>query len=269
MAVHAHPDDESSSTGGVLATYSAAGVRTVVVTCTNGEYGDGPGGVKPGEEGHDPEEVKRIRLAELEEACGILGVSHLELLGYHDSGMVDWTFKDAEHAFCQVPLEESVGRLVALFEAYRPDVVITYDHEGAYQHPDHVQASLVTMAAVEQTGIPQKAYFTGMRRGRWDEVRRILEEQGVELPAPPPRDEAWERRIAEAEAKITTTVDCGERVEQKRKALAAHASQIQQSWFGKLPDEAYGHIFGAESFVRVLDRTGAPTPETDLFAGIA
>src|SRR3982751_3206794 len=100
MAVHAHPDDESSSTGGVLARYSAEGIRTVVVTCTNGEYGDGPGGVKPGEEGHDPESVAKTRLVELDQAIKELGVTHLERLGYHDSGMRDWEYKDQEHPFC-------------------------------------------------------------------------------------------------------------------------------------------------------------------------
>ena len=90
MAVHAHPDDEASSTGGVLATYAAQGIRTVVVTCTNGEFGDAQGGVKPGQDGHDEQAVARQRLAELRESCAILGVTDLELLGYHDSGMPDW-----------------------------------------------------------------------------------------------------------------------------------------------------------------------------------
>src|SRR5260221_10159266 len=87
MAVHAHPDDESSSTGGVLATYSDEGVRTIVVTCTNGEFGDGPAGLKPGEEGHDRAGGALTTLAELREACKHLGVTHPELLGYHDSRM--------------------------------------------------------------------------------------------------------------------------------------------------------------------------------------
>src|SRR3954471_17866430 len=90
MAVHAHPDDESSSTSGVLARSAAEGIRTVVVTCTNGELGDAPGGIKPGEASHDEQEVARIRRAELEAACVLLGVSDLELLGYQDSGMDDW-----------------------------------------------------------------------------------------------------------------------------------------------------------------------------------
>ena len=105
MAVHAHPDDESSSTGGVLARYADEGVRTVVVTCTNGELGDAPGGIKPGDEGHDEAEVARIRLGELKRACETLGVTHLELLGYHDSGMVDWEHKDRPDVFCNVAVD--------------------------------------------------------------------------------------------------------------------------------------------------------------------
>ena len=111
MAVHAHPDDESSSTGGVLARYADEGVRTVVVTCTNGELGDAPGGIKPGDEGHDEAEVARIRLGELERACETLGVAHLELLGYHDSGMVDWEHKDRPDVFCNVAVDDAAERL--------------------------------------------------------------------------------------------------------------------------------------------------------------
>src|SRR3954454_21542478 len=150
MAVHAHPDDESSSTGGVLGMYGDEGVRTVLVTCTNGELGGAPDHVKPDEEGHDEKEVAKVRLAELRSAVEILGVSHSELLGYHDSGMPDWRFREREDAFCNVPRAESEGRLVALFERYRPDVVITYDDNGGYNHPDHLQAHRITVAATEQ-----------------------------------------------------------------------------------------------------------------------
>ena len=82
MAVHAHPDDEASSTSGVLARYAAEGVTTVVVTCTDGRCGDGPDGVKPGEPGHDPEAVVAVRRRELEASCATLKVTHLEMLGY-------------------------------------------------------------------------------------------------------------------------------------------------------------------------------------------
>src|SRR5260221_296304 len=119
MAVHAHPDDESSSTGGVLATYSDEGVRTIVVTCTNGEFGDGPAGLKPGEEGHDTADVAQTRLAELRESCKHLGVTELETLGYHDSGMPEWEYKDNPQAFCNVPLDTVIDRIGALIEMRR------------------------------------------------------------------------------------------------------------------------------------------------------
>src|ERR1700751_3085830 len=105
MAVHAHPDDEASSTGGVLAAYFAQGIRTVVATGPNGEIGDAAGGVKPGQNGNDEQEVARQRLAELRESCAILGVTNLELLGYHDSGMPEWAFKDRAGTFCTIPEE--------------------------------------------------------------------------------------------------------------------------------------------------------------------
>jgi LmbE family N-acetylglucosaminyl deacetylase len=268
MAVHAHPDDESSSTGGVLARYAAEGVRTVVVTCTNGEYGDAPGGIKPGEDGHDPDDVARIRRDELERACATLHVTHLELLGYSDSGMVDWEYKDRGDVFCNVPMAESTERLAKLYELYRPDVVVTYDEAGGYNHPDHVQASRLTFAALEATGIPKKAYLIARRRRDWANLRTVLEEQGVELPPLPEPSPERLKMMEEAEARITTDVDVSAFVDQKRDALATHASQIAESWFGKLPAEAYHAMFGTETFIRVHDTTGAPVPEDDLFAGL-
>src|SRR3954447_13341616 len=181
MAVHAHPDDESSSTGGILARYSDEGVRTVVVTCTNGELGDAPGGIKPGEAGHDEAEVARIRRGELERACETLGVAHLEMLGYHDSGMADWGDKDRHDVFCNVAVDDAAARLSGLFERYRPDVVVTYDELGGYDHPDHIHAARVAMRAVELTGIPSKAYFTAFRRSMFERFRETLEEQGADV----------------------------------------------------------------------------------------
>ncbi|MEN3272706.1 MAG: hypothetical protein V7636_1467 [Actinomycetota bacterium] len=268
MAVHAHPDDESSSTGGVLARYAAEGVRTIVVTCTNGEYGDAPGGIKPGADGHDPDEVAGLRRNELEKACAILGVTHLEMLGYSDSGMPDWEYKDRADVFCNVPIEESTERLVKLYELYRPDVVVTYDEQGGYNHPDHIQASRLTMAALEATGIPRKAYLIARRRRDWAGLRQILEAQGVELP-PLPEPSPERLRMMEAqEALITTEIDVSGFVDQKRDALQTHASQIAESWFGKLPAEAYRSVFGNETFIRAHDTTGASVPESDLFAGV-
>jgi LmbE family N-acetylglucosaminyl deacetylase len=267
MAVHAHPDDESSSTGGVLATYSDEGVRTVVVTCTNGEFGDAPGGIKPGQDGHDEDTVAQIRLGELRQATKILGVSDLELLGYHDSGMAEWDYKNRPDAFCNVPAAEVTGRISALIEHYRPQVVITYDDKGLYQHPDHVYASQMAQAAVAATGIPAKLYLSTIRGSSWGKLREALREAGVEMPDMTLTDEQ-QAQVAATEAAITTTVDIRPVLSRKRDALMAHASQIQESWFAKLPPELAEEVFGLESFIRTRDTTGAPVPETDLFAGL-
>ena len=267
MAVHAHPDDEASSTGGVLATYSAEGIRTVVVTCTNGEFGDAPGGVKPGEDGHDEQAVAQLRLSELRQSAKILGVTHLELLGYHDSGMPDWDYKNRPDAFCNAPFTEVTGRISALIERYRPQVVITYDDKGLYQHPDHVYASRTAQAAVAATGIPAKLYLSAIRGSDWQKVQDALRELGADVPDMTLTPEQRQQQ-AEIEARITTTVDIRPVLSRKREALFAHASQIQESWFSKIPPEIAEATFGYENFIRARDVTGAPVPEDDLFAGL-
>jgi LmbE family N-acetylglucosaminyl deacetylase len=268
MAVHAHPDDESSGTGGVLAKYSAEGIRTVVVTCTNGEFGDAPGKIKPGEPGHDPDQVAKLRLTELHTAIDYLGVTDLEILGYHDSGMSDWDYKDQPNVFGNVPLDVVSARLSDLMEKYRPQVVVTYDDNGGYDHPDHLHASRAAVAAVKATGIPSKLYLTAMRRSRWAEMWQALKDAGEEVPDFGEIDEEAVRRMDESEARITTTVDIRPEMDLKNKALRAHASQIEESWFSKIPPEVAVKIFGDETFIRAMDRTGAPVPETDLFAGL-
>ncbi len=267
MAVHAHPDDEASSTGGVLARYSDEGIRTVVVTCTNGEFGDAPGGVKPGQDGHDEAAVAELRLAELRQSGKILGVTHLETLGYHDSGMPEWDYKDRPDAFCNIPVADVAARIGALIEKYRPQVVIVYDDKGMYQHPDHVHASVTAQAAVAQAGTVAKLYLSAMRASSWQKVREALREQGVDMPEIEITDE-MRRQIAETEQRITTAIDVGPVLIRKRDALQAHASQIQDSWFSQIPPDIAEEAFGHEYFMRVSDTTAAPVPEDDLFAGL-
>jgi LmbE family N-acetylglucosaminyl deacetylase len=268
MAVHAHPDDEASSTGGVLARYADEGVRTILITCTNGEFGDGPGGVKPGMDGHDEAAVAQTRLAELRESAKILGVTELGTLGYHDSGMPEWDYKDLPDAFCNVPEAEVAARIGILIERYRPQVVITYDDKGAYQHPDHVHASKAAAAAVTASGIPAKLYLTAMRRSDWRKIWEALRDQGVDVPDLSSVSPEVQRQMDEAEQRITTTVDIQPVLERKRDALLAHASQISESWFSKIPPEIAAQAFGRESFIRAINTTGAPVPEDDLFAGL-
>jgi len=268
MAVHAHPDDEASSTGGVLAAYSAQGIRTVVVTCTNGEFGDGAAGVKPGQDGHDEQAVAKQRLAELRESCAILGVTDLELLGYHDSGMPEWEYKDRPDAFCNIPQAQVVARLTGLIEKYRPQVLITYDDRGLYQHPDHVQASVCAQAAFAESGIPAKLYLSAIRGSDWRKINDALREAGVDVPEWEESPEALQQAI-EAEQRITTTVDIRAVLDRKRDALFAHGSQIgEASWFSKIPGDVAQEAFGREHFIRAGDTTGASLPEDDLFAGL-
>jgi LmbE family N-acetylglucosaminyl deacetylase len=267
MAVHAHPDDEASSTRGVLAAYSDQGERTIVVTCTNGEFGDGPAGIKPGENGHDTGDVAQTRLAELREACKHLGVTELELLGYHDSGMPEWEYRNNPEAFCNVPLEDVSAKIGALIEKYQPQVVITYDPDGIYQHPDHVHAARAAIGAVKKTGIPAKLYLTAMRRSEWQKVFEALREAGEDVPEWEMTEEE-QRQIAESEARITTEVDITPVLDRKRDALMAHASQINDSWFSKIPPEVVRSAFGRECFIRVRNQTQASVPENDLFAGL-
>jgi LmbE family N-acetylglucosaminyl deacetylase len=252
----------------VLARYSAQGIRTVVVTCTNGEFGDAPGQVKPGADGHDEVEVARLRLTELRDSCKILGVSHLELLGYHDSGMPEWDYRNRPDAFCNVPQELVAARITALIERYRPQVVISYDDMGAYQHPDHVHAARSTAAAVSSSGLPAKFYQIAMRRSDWRKVMEALREAGEDVGDFDEITPEMEKQMAEEEARITTTVDIQDVLSLKRDALLAHASQIADSWFSKIPPDIGEAAFGHENFIRVTDKTGAPVPEDDLFAGV-
>jgi LmbE family N-acetylglucosaminyl deacetylase len=270
-AVHAHPDDEASG-GGILASYSDQGVQTIVVTCTNGEYGDAPGGIKPGQPGHDPEAVARLRLAELEKSASILKVSDVETLGYHDSGMLDWDYKSSPDAFTNVPLETVAGRIGELITKYRPQVLVTYDDAGAYQHPDHVHASRAAQAAAAATGIPAKVYLSTMKGSNWRKIWDALRAAGEDVPSwdsdDSPEAKARAQRAIESEARITTTVDIRPVLERKRAALFAHGSQINDSWFSKIPPEVGEQAFGYEYFIRIADTTGAPLPEDDLFAGL-
>ncbi|HET9072365.1 MAG TPA: PIG-L family deacetylase [Acidimicrobiales bacterium] len=273
MAVHAHPDDEATSTGGVLARYAAEGVRTVLVTCTDGSCGDGPGGVKPGEPGHDREAVAAARLVELRRSAELLGVGSLELLGYRDSGMMGWATNDEPGAFWGMDVAEAAAPLVELMERHRPQVVVTYDANGFYGHPDHIMAHRIATAAAETSGVPAKLYHTAVPRSGLAEFAAALREAGVEPPGPSDREEG---QFAEAEEPdwgtpdelVTTAVDVSGYVDAKFAALAAHASQADNVFFLRLGPDLYGRFFGQEWFVRASDRSGAAVPEDDLFAGL-
>lgn len=263
MAVHAHPDDEVMGTGGIFARYAEEGIRTVLVTCTNGEQGDAPGGVKPGEEGHDDAVVAGLRLAELRESVAHLGIAHVELLGYRDSGMDGWDANGHADAFCNVPLEQPVARLAELMERYRPQIIVTYDENGGYGHPDHIQAHRIAVAAAEKTGIPDKLYYTAAPRGRVRELFDFMRDAGVDLNGFELPDD-----FGTPDELITSLVDVSPYVENKIKALKAHESQGENMFLLQMPEDAQQRAFSHEAFVRHLCRVAAPEHEDDLFAGL-
>jgi LmbE family N-acetylglucosaminyl deacetylase len=264
MAVHAHPDDEALGTGGVLARYADEGVRTVLVTCTNGELGDAPGGIKPGEPGHDVDAVIALRRRELEASCRVLGVSDLELLGYHDSGMEGWPQNDAPGSFWRTPVDEAGHRLAELMRRYRPQVVVTYDENGFYGHPDHIQANRITLAALAECGIPEKLYYTAVPRSALGELGKTLAAAGIDSPTEIEENPDF----GTPDELITTTVDCTAVAPRKYASLAAHASQSDNIFFLRLGEPLFAQVMGVEHFVRVQNATGSPIPEDDLFAGV-
>ena len=283
MAVHAHPDDESISTGGILARYAAEGVRTVLVTCTDGGCGDGVGGVKPGQEGHDRSAVVEARTAELRASASVLGVTHLELLGYADSGMMGWPENDAEGAFWGVPVTEAAGRLAELIRHYQPQVLVTYDPNGFYGHPDHIQAHRITVEADRQTGTAAKLYYTAVPRTRMAEFGRRLQELGLDFGDDADGGAAGDGHDGDdaergsaggreewgtPDEDVTTYVEVAGYADQKFESLQCHASQSDNIFFLKMGRDVFGELMGQEAFVRAFDRTGAELPEDDLFAGL-
>lgn len=276
MAIHAHPDDEASSTGGVLAKYAAEGHTTVLVTCTGGEVGEISDAALA-----TPERLAEVRRRELDESVRILNVTHLELLGYRDSGMMGTEDNTHPDAFAQADLDAAAGRLVALVRRYRPSVLVTYDENGFYGHPDHINANRIAVKAYEWAGDPArfpehglepwapfKLYYQAIPRSTMASFSRRLREFGIEPPMP---EEGDTERMpwGTPDELVTTTVDVSAYIDQKRQALFAHATQMgPEQFFVKLPTEIFDEVFGQEGYQLVNARVPAAPPEADLFAGL-
>ncbi|WP_256362102.1 hypothetical protein [Streptomyces sp. TRM70350] len=151
---------------------------------------------------------------------------------------------------------------------YRPDVVVTYDENGFYGHPDHIQAHRITMAALEMTALTPKVYWTTMPRSMMQRFGEIMREFHPDMPEPDPAEAAALAEIGLPDDEITTWVDTTAFSGQKFDALAAHASQGENIFFLKMGKERFGELMGMETFVRVQDATGEAVPENDLFAGL-
>ena len=150
LAVHAHPDDESISTGGILSKYSANGTRTVLAYGTRGEAGDilNPKFVSP----KPGLNIKKVRAIELAAAVKVLTVGMVYFLGYRDSGMAGSPENHHPLAFAQADIQEATARLVEIIRQVRPQVIVTYNEKGTYLHPDHIMANRVTLRAFQASG---------------------------------------------------------------------------------------------------------------------
>jgi len=274
MVVHAHPDDESIGTGGILAKYSHQGMKTVVVYGTRGEAGDilNTDFVSPS----PGLSIKEIRALELEKALKILHVESTYFLGYRDSGMEGSPENLHSQAFAQADLKEATGRLVEIIRRIRPHVIVTYNEKGLYGHPDHIMANRVTLSAFDAAGDPQferekklkpwnpaKLYYTAIPIGRLQTLHKWAIESGEELGFDP-------QVLGTPEEKITTTVDVREHVSRKLDALFCHQSQVRSdSFFRRIPDEWRDEVFGYEHFVCVKGCGTSHRKETDLFEGLS
>jgi len=260
LLVHAHPDDEAISTGGAMMKAKGEGHRVVLVTSTLGEAGE----IYNMDEKATRPRLGEVRTKELETAAKILGVDRLEVLGYRDSGMVGTPENDDPRSFHQASLDEAAAKLASILREERPDVVVTYDADGTYGHPDHIKAHLVTNAAldlVEKEGWqPRKVYFTAIPRS-------LMEKFMEQVPEEDRRNETI-RIIGTPDELVTTRVDVSEFVDRKREAFAAHVTQNDpNSWFTTMADQMYRMAFGTEYYRLAHGKPGSEVPEGDLFAG--
>jgi len=281
MAVHAHPDDESSKGAATMARYAAEGNEVLVVTLTGGERGDilNPAMDVPGIR----ERMDEVRREEMAEAARILGVQQT-WLGFVDSGLPEGDPLPPlpEGCFALEPLEVPTEALVKVIREFRPHVMTTYDENGGYPHPDHIKCHEVSMAAYEAAGDPeqfpdagepwevQKVYFShGFIRKRLVQFQEEYERRGEEFPMAEWLAK-WKTEQGDLMARVTTQIQCGDYFPQRDDALRAHATQIDPNGsFFAVPLDIQQKIWPTEEFELAKTRVHTAIPEDDLFAGIS
>ncbi|MDX3456565.1 N-acetyl-1-D-myo-inositol-2-amino-2-deoxy-alpha-D-glucopyranoside deacetylase [Streptomyces sp. ME02-8801-2C] len=275
LLVHAHPDDESINNGATMARYAAEGALVTLVTCTLGEHGE----VIPPELAHlTGAALGEYRLRELDEAMRALGVADHRLLGgagrFGDSGMMGLADNDDPGCFWQADVDEAAGYLVEAILEVRPQVLVTYDPDGGYGHPDHIQAHRVAMRAVELAAeagwsIP-KVYWNRVPRQVAEEGFARLEEAlpGLSFPKAAAIDDV--PGVVD-EDRITTALDGTAYAAAKAAAMRAHATQIEvaEPWFA-LSNQQAQPLFTDEYYELVRGDRGrhGAARETDLFDGL-
>jgi mycothiol S-conjugate amidase len=279
MAVHAHPDDESSKGAASMARYVAAGVEVLVVTCTGGERGDilNPAMDRP----EVRADLTRVRQAEMERARQVLGVGQ-RWLGFVDSGLPEGDPPPPlpEGCFALQPVEVATAPLVAAIREFRPQVITTYDERGGYPHPDHVMCHTISVAAFDAAGDPDRFpdagppwqplklyYHMTFTKPRVSALHGALLSRGLESPY-----EEWLAEWDDARDlshRVTTQVPCAEYFDTRDRALLAHQTQIDPHgrWFA-VPLDLQREVWPTEDYELARTLVDSTVPEDDLFAGV-
>ncbi|MHA7662274.1 mycothiol conjugate amidase Mca [Mycolicibacterium sp. HS_4_1] len=281
MAVHAHPDDESSKGAATTAKYAANGARVMVVTLTGGERGDilNPAMDLPEVHGR----IHEVRRDEMAKAAEILGVEH-HWLGFVDSGLPEGDPLPPlpDDCFAVVPIEEPVRRLVRVIREFRPHVITTYDENGGYPHPDHIRCHQVSMAAYEAAAdhvrfpdegdpwsISKLYYGHGFLRRRM----QLLQDEFAKYGEVGPFEkwlQHWDPDHDPFANRVTTRIECADFFEQRDQALLAHATQIDPNGdFFRAPIEWQQRLWPTEEYELARSRVPVTLPETDLFTGVS
>ncbi len=283
MAVHAHPDDESSKGAATTAKYAAEGGDVLVVTLTGGERGSilNPAMDVPG----ILDRMDEVRREEMAEAAKALGVRQ-RWLGFVDSGLPEGDPPPPvpEGSFALVPLEEATEALVRVVREFKPHVMTTYDENGGYPHPDHIMCHRVSMAAFEAAGDPERFPDAGepwtplklyYDHGFSIQRMEVFAEEYERIGEPFPMQEWLDRfRSMAAErgdimGRVTTQIECGKYFPQRDDALRAHATQIDPNGaFFAIPMDVQQRLWPTEEFELARTRVRTEIPETDLFAGV-
>jgi mycothiol S-conjugate amidase len=281
MAVHAHPDDESSKGAATMARYAREGVDVLVATMTGGERGDILN--KAMERPEIRADLAAVRRAEMARAREILGVRQ-QFLGFTDSGLPEGDPLPPlpEGCFALQPLEAAARPLVRAVREFRPHVILGYDENGGYPHPDHVKSHQVTIEAFEAAGDPDRYpdcgepwqpaklyYFATFHKARFMALHEEMLRRGLESPYGGRLDEWLDDDPDKPGLEITTRVPCGDFFDIRDQALLAHATQIDPdgSWFA-CPREVQRVAWPTEDFHLARSVVDTEKPEDDLFAGV-
>jgi LmbE family N-acetylglucosaminyl deacetylase len=263
VCVHAHPDDEAIFTAGITAHYANLGFRCVLITCTNGRLGLDAKGRPGSHPHHDVEGTIATRAAELQRSARHVGFSRVVNLGYDDSGMVGWIQNSEPTSFVNADVEAVATAIASILNEESAAVVVTYDENGFYGHPDHIMANRATRSALELSQSAERLYYPIVPRGVLEKFTRDAKKQGVYLPA-------WvlDATPDTPDEMVATTMDVTAFAARKQEAIALHASQVDNADLVTMSPELFTLLFGIEYYQRAWSRRDTIDDQTDLFGGL-